>query len=251
MTLLQREGVRGVEMAPTRWRDDPLGAPRAEVLALRHRWDDAGISIVSLQSLLFGRPDLQLFGDAATRDALRAFLVRTMDFAAALGARALVFGSPKNRIRGSIPPAEAMRSAADFFRALAPAAAERGCVICLEANPAVYGGDFVLTTRDARELARMVGHPAIAVNIDLGGIALGDENAREEILSARDVIGHVHASEPQLAEVKASAKHREAGEALASIRYPHWVSIEMRAQPEGDNVAAVERAIHAVKKAYR
>lgn len=248
--LFRREDVVGVEIAPTKWRDDPLGAPAADVITLRKRWNDAGVSIVSLQSLLFGRPDLQLFGDASSRAALKDFLMRTMDFASLLGARALVFGSPKNRLRGALSVGDATTIAAEFFRSLAPAAAERGCVICLEANPAVYGGDFLLTTADVTALARSVAHPAIGVNVDLGTMILNGEDPRAEITAARELIGHVHVSEPQLAEIGPSPVHEAAAEALASIGYAHWVSIEMRAAGETTNVAAVSRAINTARRVY-
>lgn len=250
LALFQREDVSGVEMAPTKWRDDPLEAPAVDVVALRKRWEEAGISIVSLQSLLFGRPDLQLFGDAKARAALHDFLVRTMDFASLLGARSLVFGSPKNRLRGSLSVEDAMTVATDFFRRLAIDAAERGCVICLEANPSVYGGDFLLKTAEAAELARRVAHPAVGVNVDLGTMMLNAEDPRAEIVRARELIGHVHVSEPQLAEIAESPAHDAAADALASVDYPHWLSIEMRAAGEGENVAAVARAVRTVRRTY-
>jgi sugar phosphate isomerase/epimerase len=250
LALFGREDVSGVELAPTKWRANPLEATRAEVLGLRNRWRDAGLTIVSLQSLLAGHPDLQLFGDATSRGALHDLLVRTMDFAWQVGAGALVFGSPRNRLRGALSVEEATTIAADFFRTLAPAAAERGCVVCLEANPAVYGGDFLLATAEATGLARRIAHPAIGVNVDLGTMILNGEDPHAEIVAAGALIGHVHVSEPQLAEIGESPLHRVAGDALASIAYPYWVSIEMRAVGPGNNVPAIGRAIRSVERCY-
>ena len=65
---------------------------------------------------------------------------------------------------------------------------------------------------------------------------------------ARDVIGHYHASEPNLAPIGASSGHAEAGRALAEVGYANWVSIEMRAA--GDNVEAVAGAVARVKEDY-
>src|SRR6185312_10786658 len=97
----------------------------------------------SLQSLLFGRLDLQLFGDESSRTQLAEYMRRVIDFAHAVGARALVFGSPKNRTRGELPMPQAMSIATDFFASLADHARERGALICIEANPPGYGCDFV------------------------------------------------------------------------------------------------------------
>ena len=59
MTPLPRycveKGVRGVEIAPTKWRARPFDASADEIAEYRRSWEDRGLRIVSLQSLLFGR----------------------------------------------------------------------------------------------------------------------------------------------------------------------------------------------------
>src|SRR5689334_25414305 len=92
--VLRREGVTGVEIAPTKWREKPFDANAADVAAYRRSWEDRGLRVVSLQALLFGRPDLQLFASAESRRQLGDYLRRVIDFAAAVGAHAMVFGSP-------------------------------------------------------------------------------------------------------------------------------------------------------------
>ena len=145
--LLQSEGVAGVEIAPTKWRERPLDATSREIADYRRAWEERGLRIVSMQSLLFGRPDLQLFGD--TRSALTDFLIRTIELGANLGAHALVFGSPRNRVRGELSPVDAMSTAVDFFRPLGEHAAAHGVTLCIEASPPDYGCDFVTTTAEA------------------------------------------------------------------------------------------------------
>jgi hypothetical protein len=65
--VLRREGVSGVEIAPTKWRARPFDASADEIAEYRRSWEDRGLRIVSLQSLLFGRSDLQLFGTDGVR----------------------------------------------------------------------------------------------------------------------------------------------------------------------------------------
>ena len=246
--ILRREGVSGIEIAPTKWREKPFDARPSDLAAYRQLWEDRGLRIVSLQALLFGRPDLQLFASDDSRRSLRDYLRRVIDFASAVGALAMVFGSPKNRVRGSLPTADAMRIAADFLRDIGVYSAECGTTMCIEANPVEYGCDFVTTTAEAVALCRAVDHPAVRVNVDLGGMTLSHENVATSIADARDVIGHYHASEPNLAPIGASSGHAEAGRALAEVGYANWVSIEMRAA--GDNVEAVAGAVARVKEDY-
>ena len=246
--LLAREGVTGIELAPTKWRQRPYEASRDDVLAYRRQWEDRGLRVVALQALLFGRADLQLFGDDTHRAALADYLRRAIDFGSTLGAHALVFGSPKNRARGALPVADAMGIAATFFREVGEHAHERGAVLCIEANPPEYGCDFVTTTAEAIALCRLTDHPGIQLNLDLGAITLGGEDPLEIVESANGLIGHVHASEPRLAEVAGGARHETAARALQASGYRGWVSIEMRAG--GENASAIERAVRAVKGAY-
>ena len=70
--LLVAHGVAGVEVAPARVCERPWEAPAGLVAAYRGFWEDRGLPIVALQALLFGRPELVLFGDAATRRRLSA-----------------------------------------------------------------------------------------------------------------------------------------------------------------------------------
>jgi sugar phosphate isomerase/epimerase len=248
--LLRRHGVGGVEIAPTKWRERPLDTTSSEIAAYRRYWEDSGLPIVSLQSLLFGHPEMQLFGDAAARQAMRDYLRRMIDLGADLGAGALVFGSPKNRRRGSMPLADAVHIACDFLRDLGDEARARGLLFCLEANPPSYDCDFITTTPDAVELCKLVGDANVLVNIDLGGMTIEHEDTARTIRAAAPFIGHVHASEPNLVELGAAADHEAAAEALAAIDYGGWVSIEMRAAGGTDNLAAVDRAVARAKKAY-
>src|SRR6185437_14047549 len=119
----------------------------------------------------------------------------------ALGAHVLVFGSPKNRLRGDLPLDSAISIACDFFQELGDAAASHGVSLCIEANPAAYGCDFVTTTAEAADLCRRVNHPAIRVNGDLGGMTMSGETPAQALENAGSYIGHFHASEPQLAEL--------------------------------------------------
>lgn len=248
--LLRREAVNAIELAPTAWRENAVHAPPADVLALQRWWEDRGIAIVSLQSLLFGRPDLQLFGGDASRAAMFDHLRRTIDFAALVGARALVFGSPKNRRRGDVSMSDAHDIAVDFFRAIGEYAHERSAVLCVEANPPEYGCDFITTTAEAVELCRVVDHPGVRVNADLGGMTLSNEDIARSIAHAVLLLGHFHASEPHLAETGSRADHARAGAALRAVGYDGWISVEMRAGGVGDNLSIVSRALRRVRADY-
>lgn len=228
--ILLSSGASGVEIAPTQWRPDALTATTADIKAYRSWWNARGLRVVALQALLFGRPDLQLFGDAQARLAFTRHLRNVVEFGARIGAHALVFGSPRNRWRGALSSDEAMTIAAEVFAEIGAAAADAGVVVCIEPNPAEYGCDFVTTTAEAVELCLRSGSPAIRVQVDVGAMTLAGEDYLTSLHLARPLIGHVHVSEPRLVEPgSGGADHRRAADALKTVGYSGCVSVEMRA----------------------
>jgi D-psicose/D-tagatose/L-ribulose 3-epimerase len=247
---LRARGFTGVEIAPsTRW-ETPIEATKKEIAAYRTAWEKRGLQIVAMQALLFGRPDLQLFGSATVRRALREYLIALIEMANGLGVRALVFGSPKNRKRGRMPIDEANGVAVEFFREVGAMAASRGCVICIEPNPPVYDCDFINTTAEAVALCAQIASRGVKVNGDTGAMVTNNEDPGLTLDAALPAIGHFHASEPALAELTDGAHHHRAAAALRAGKYDGWVSIEMRAA-DVNHLEAVARAASLVQRIYK
>ena len=247
--ILRQYGFTGVEIAPGKRWESPIDATRKDIAAYRAEWEKRGLQIVAMQALLFGRPDLQLFGSATVRRALREYLTALIEMAEGLGAGALVFGSPKNRKRGKMPVDEATTIAVEFFRELGAIAASKGAVICIEPNPPAYDCDFITTTAEAVELCDRIGSRGIKVNGDAGAIAMNGDDPEATILSALPWIGHFHASEPALAETTDGPIQVGTARTLQHCGYDGWVSIEMRAV-EPSRVEAVSRAAGRIARLY-
>ena len=65
---------------------------------IMHWWLDHGIRVEGMQSLLYGKPRLNLFGDAETQRRLILHLSKICEIANALNCQKLVFGSPPTEI---------------------------------------------------------------------------------------------------------------------------------------------------------
>ena len=233
--LMARLGVRGVEVAPPKLGPDPAAWQPAVARAYREFWSRHGVSIVAMQALLFGRPDLVLFGDDAQRAALLAYLEHVFRLGGRLGAGPMIFGSPKNRLAGDLPPEQARAIAVRFFRAAGDLAARHGTCLCIEPNPREYGCDFITTTRAARALVRDVASPGFGLHVDAAALHMAGEGP-EVLRECGADIRHFHASEPMLAQVEpgGAVDHAALARTLRELRYANWVSIEMR--PHGDEV---------------
>lgn len=223
--VLARCGVQGVEVAPTAiWPEAPA-VDRAHAVAEAARWQSWGLTVVAMQSLLFGHPELRLF-DPAAHPALREHLTGMVRLAGALGCGVAVFGSPRNRVRDGLPDAEADARAAEFFAGLVPVLAAEGVVLTLEPNAPAYGADFMTTYEDAARVADLVDSPWVAPQIDTGCLRMVGVDAARAV--GRRVPAHVHASAPDLAPPPGDVDHEALAATLRAAGYGGWVTLEMR-----------------------
>ena len=247
---LVRRGVEGIELAPMKYWPSAPDVPRHQLAEFRARWTDAGISIIALQAILFGKPELQLFGSDEQRTALEHFLVGMTSLAGTLGATVLVLGAPKNRLRHDLPETAAIASAAPLLRRIAVAAVDHGCVLCVEPNPARYGGDFVGTSEEAMRLVHAVDHPGFGLHLDAGALAINAESD-EQILRAAPHARHFHVSEIDLRPIgDGTVDHRRLAELLRRARFQGWCSIEMRPIPPGALAETIDRALDVTLDSY-
>lgn len=251
MRSLVDAGVTSLEVAPTRLWAQPLAQDADEVAAARATVEAAGMRIVALQSLLFQRPDLQLFGSDEARAGLHDHLVGMADLAAGLGATRLVFGSPGNRRRGAMPVEQADGIGIEFFGELGREAAERGVCFVIEANPTDYQCDWLTDAVASTAFVRAVDSPGVRLHLDTACMALAGDDAPARVREGADLLAHVHASAPQLGEVGPDGPVDHAGmaAALREVDFEGHVSVEMLARSD-DPLAAVGRAVEHVRRTY-
>jgi sugar phosphate isomerase/epimerase len=250
--LMADLGADGVELAPTKLWPRPLEAGPSEVLACRNWWEARGFPVVALQALLFGRPELSIFGPEPTRRATIDTLKGMNALASSLGAGALVFGSPRNRIVGEMPREQALAVAVEAFREIGDDAASRGVWFCIEPNPTPYGCDFVTTAAEGIELVRLVGSEGFGLHLDSGGMAMAGDPIDEAFDAGADLVRHLHCSEPMLAPIgTGGADHLGVSRACRRAGYDRWVSIEMRTPDPADSWPdAVSRALRVGRESY-
>lgn len=242
-------GLGGIELAPQRAFGDPLQATESAVRERAAWYQDRGFRIGSFQALLFGTEGLELFGAAESRQRLKSVLIAIGRIAGWAGAGPMVFGSPKNRLRGDLGHAPAIRQAAEFFREVGDACAEAGSCLVIEANPEAYGADFCTRLEQAAELVQAADTPGCGLHVDAGGLALSGESFEPVLRDAGGLLRHVHASQPHLVSfAEPDPVHARLARTLRETAYAGGIAIEMRAQADG--LQAVTRAIEAVRGIY-
>ncbi len=219
--LMTETGCTGLEIAPTRFFPvrpyDCAEQMRKKSAELR---EDHGLRIVSMQSILYGRTECLFEPDQA--ELLLDYLEQAFAFGEAAGGCNFVFGCPRNRI---MPDGCTEKDAFSFFERAAESAGKHGCVLSLEANPPMYGTNFINTTREAFSFARRI--PGLKVNLDFGTIVNQCETLKT-VAANPDLIGHVHISEPGLVPVIRRQEHTELADLLREQNYDGYVSVEMK-----------------------
>lgn len=227
--LLVAHDFYAVDIAPGKYFPEPQETSVADVLRVRNWWLDQGLQLTGMQSLLFGTTGLNLFGDEGARERMIQHLRAVMRIGANLGATRLVFGSPKNRDRSGLSDGEALDQATSFFTALGDSASEEGVVVCLEPNPAAYGANFMTTSIETEKVVGAVDHPCIQMQLDIGAVTMNDEDVEDILGRAQGIIGHIHASEPQLVPLgSGSSDHVRSAKAIeATFGTDQVVCVEM------------------------
>ncbi|MBA4766900.1 MAG: sugar phosphate isomerase/epimerase [Porphyrobacter sp.] len=252
--ILAEAGFTGLEIAPGLFfhaADDPFLPDTASAQAARAEMADAGLSLVSMQSLLFGVTGAALFEGPQARTAFETGMRRAIALAERFGIPNLVFGSPlQRRVPEGAAMAEAWEQAAEVFRTLGDAAAAADTRIAVEANPAAYGTNFCTTLDEALAFVALVDHPAVVPHLDLGAMHMNGDFAGVpgRLPALAPALSHVHVSEPDLAPAPADpAALAPVLRALRAAGYARAVSIEMKRAPEG--LATVRRAVAALAEA--
>lgn len=250
--LLEKFSVDAIDVAPSKYFPNPANTKDGEIANVRKWWADYGIEITGMQSLLFGTLGLNVFGDRQSQDAMLEHLRAVCRIGAGLGATRLVFGSPKNRDRSGLGNVQTLERAVGFFRRLGDAAKEHGVFVCLEPNPARYGANFMMTSEETSDVVSAVGHDSIRMQFDSGALTINGESPKAVLECSAKLIGHVHASEPDLVPLgDGGTDHQLMCKALNGYLPDHLVTIEMVATKAEPHLQSIQRALTYAVDCYR
>jgi len=249
--LLNKFAVDAIDIAASKYFPNPTKANNEDIRNVRRWWLDHGIEITGMQALLFGTTGLNVFGDNNSQEAMLKHLRSLCRIGSGLGASKLVFGSPRNRDRSGLSYDQTLEIAVNFFRRLGDTANEYGVIICLEPSPARYGGGFMMTSDETARIVDTVDHVAIKMQFDTGSITINKESPLAVLTNYADLIGHVHASEPDLLPLgDGGTDHPAMYKALKEHLPCHLVSIEMLATKEEPHLRSIERALVCAVESY-
>jgi D-psicose/D-tagatose/L-ribulose 3-epimerase len=197
--LAQEFGYDGIEIAPFTLSNDPPRLPATERNHLRNIAADHGLAITSLHYLLRAPSGLSITSADGAQRARTVEVMRNLcAFAADLGAKVLVHGSPDQRKLANGDDEDGRKWGADCFAAVAQAAQSSGVVYCIE--PLSRGQTaFVNTIEEAVNIVRQIGSPSVKTMLDCSSAALTETESLPDLIGRwipTGLIAHVHFNDP-------------------------------------------------------
>lgn len=223
LSYMSSKNITGLEIAPTKIiAEKPYENIEEAGLILDKMCYIYKLKIASMQSIWFGRQERMFFTEQE-RKILLDYTKKSILFAEKIGCKNIVFGCPKNRIINSKLDIEI---AMQFFSELGDYAQAHNTVLAIEANPVIYGTNFLNTTSEVLEFVCGINNSGIRINLDLGTIICNDESL-EIVQRAIPYVNHIHISEPNLKPIEKRKLHERIADILEYTHYDKFVSIEM------------------------
>lgn len=251
LSILKRYNIKAIEIAPSNIWPQPPETPEHQIEKYRSFWNKNGVEIIATTHLLSPYPELIIFGNNKARENSLNYLKKMVRISSILGAKAMNFGSPKNRKKGSLSKKKALVIARDFFWKVAEECKKYNINFAFEPNPTIYGGDFILTTKEAISLVKTVNHPNFGINIDLSTMTQNKEDYEKTLKYALSFAKHFHISEPHLKQIPQKiSNHRKLAKVLKKIGYKGNLSIEMHLDKKTNHSKIITNTLKFITSLY-
>lgn len=249
VSLLRNYNVSGIELAPTKRWVNPDQAIDNEVAEYRDYWFRQDLVPIAMQSLLFNRPHLTLFGD--TKSDMIQYLKAIIRLAGKLSTKTLVFGSPKNRLVRIGEYSECYEEAVLAFRELGDEAERCGVLLAIEPNPQAYGCNFITSTAEGLQFIKDIDNDGVKLHLDTGTMLLNEEDVASILPECLLYAAHFHVSDPYLLIPGAQEyRHGPIAQVLKNSGYAGWISLEMKGGIMPDNKEAITLALEYINRVY-
>jgi sugar phosphate isomerase/epimerase len=238
--LMAEAGYQGVELASMSFAPSVDQIDASMRAAIRRTAHDAGLEIVGLHMLLWGKDDLHVaHPDPTVRRRTADYLVQLVEFAESVGAPLMVFGSPKQR--STIPPLTPQQALALWLDTLQPAlrrCEQLGVLILLEPLPP-FETDVLNTLAEAVAVLEAVRHPYLGTLLDVKCALSETDNVPALIRRYAPYLKHVHLNERDMrAPGFGPTDFAPILHALQEMGYTGWCSIEpLDYTPDPERVA--------------
>lgn len=250
--ILADQDIHYIDVAHSKYFNSPSDLKKSDIEHIKKKWNLCDISIYGMQSLMYGTQDLNMFGSKSCQNKMLLHLKDVCYIAENLGARKLVFGSPRNRDRSTVPTSQVEEIAVNFFNQLGDIAKFHQVTICLEPNPTCYNSNFMTNSYETHHIVEKTNHPNIKMQLDIGAMMLNSEPIFQTIEKIKNQIHHIHISEPKLAPLNINNSfHISAAQAISKLIPELPLTIEMLTSSKNSAPKEIIDAITVIKSIYK
>ena len=243
--LLNKKKIKLLEFAP-----DILltkDYTKKDLILTKKFWRLKNIKLYSMQSILYEVDNAFLYGNEIQRKKFFEEIKKKIDLAKTLGAKIIIFGSPRNRKTFKKGKYMLDKIGLNMFKKIASYTNKRKIIFCLEANPKIYKAGYLNYTRDVISIVKKINNKYLKVNLDLSTIISNKENIKKIIKENISIIAHAQISAPYLLDIlKYKKKIKELIKLLRLNNYKKNISIEMT-KPKKNSYKQIEKSIDYVQ----
>ncbi len=223
--VLCRKGIENLELSVTSIWENPEIVRKSDIIALKKMANEFGINIISMHSLTFSRPDLEIFNGAQKQNNLLEYFKKISEIAKLLGIGNITFGSPKCRLMHTKSIIECNDMFISFLEKVDPIFED--IKFCVEPLPKEWC-EYLNSTQEAVDIVYGSGFKNIFVQLDSktyfdsGWLMSVDPKKYEKLFT------HVQVSDPQMLPVsdKNILLHEQFKSFLNEIAYSGIISHE-------------------------
>ena len=177
-----------------------------------------------MQSIFFGKK-FNIFNKSQHKQILN-HLRKVCIISKKLGAKNIIFGSPKNRIKGTLSKQDAEKISINIFKKISILCYKYNINFCLEPNAKSYGCDFINKLNEANKILKKVNYRNFLINVDTGNI-FQEDNVNSLPKIKNENVGNYQISEKKLGKLnKKNTKHQRILEKFSPI--DSFVSMEQK-----------------------
>lgn len=235
-------GYHGMELAPSTIWKNPIETSLKEAVQLADQITKTGLEIVGFHWLLTGTQGLHLtHPDTEYQKRLIDYVTHLAEMCSAMGGKVMVWGSPAMRnLEETWDRDEAEKRAIDALHNISQKIAPLNVSLALEPL-AKWETNYWTTADDTYKTIQAVDHPNCQLHLDCKAMADEGEAPADIIRRHRDHFIHFHANDPNLlGPGMGDMDLVPVAEALKSIDYDAWVSVETFKPGPGYETIATE-----------
>ncbi|MCM8769973.1 MAG: sugar phosphate isomerase/epimerase [Candidatus Omnitrophica bacterium] len=238
--FVAQTGYQGIEIAPFTLADSVKEITSGQRKQIRTLAKQYHLGVIGTHWLLVKPEGLSLTApDSSIRGKTSQYLQDLVVFTEEIGGEIMVLGSPRQRSR---QPQQTEEEVTRYLsECLSPAMEEarhRGVVICLEPLSR-QETNFINTAEQAIEFIRKLGHPSLALILDVKAMSDEDKPIPDIVRAAKQYLRHFHLNDTNLLGPGwGQVDFQPIIGALREINYQHWASVEVfDFSPGAENIA--------------